>query len=145
MEIWKQLENYDKYEVSSFGRVRRSDKILKPHSDLNGYLSIMLCKEGIPRRFRIHNLVANTFLEQKEGCVVDHINCIRSDNRVENLRFITQSENIYRKENTNQMRNIRKHGKKFQVRFGRDTIVQTFDTLEDAIHFRNQTLKALLV
>jgi hypothetical protein len=145
MEIWKTVRDFDQYEVSSFGRVRRNDKILKPHQDTNGYTSVMFSKSGITSRHRIHTLVASTFLEPIADCVIDHINSNRSDNCVENLRYITQSKNILRKVNTNPMRCIRKHGNKYQLRIGRQMINESFDTLEEAIQRRNQILTQVIV
>lgn len=56
----------------------------------DGYLCVMINR----KRYRVHRLIAETFLgEIPEGCQVDHINRIRHDNRLENLRIVTKSEN----------------------------------------------------
>lgn len=46
MEIWKKIDGYDNYEVSSYGRVRSKNKILTPQSKGNGYLQVNLCSNG---------------------------------------------------------------------------------------------------
>lgn len=143
MEEWKQIQDYESYEVSSFGNIRHNSLPLKKQVDTNKYESVMLCKEGKPRRFRVHSLVAQAFLQQKEGCVIDHIDTNRQNNCVSNLRYITQSQNLLRIENTNPSRNIRKHGRKFEVRIGR-TYSRSFPTLEEAILHRNSVLNSLL-
>lgn len=143
MEEWKQIQDYESYEVSSFGNIRHNSLLLKKQIDTNKYESVMLCKQGKPKRFRVHSLVAQAFLQQKEGCVIDHIDTNRQNNCISNLHYITQSQNLLRIENTNPNRNIRKRGKRFQVRIGR-TNYQSFSTFEEAIHYRDQTLNQLL-
>lgn len=97
MEIWKQIENYPKYEVSTMGRVRhiKHQKIRKFWIHQQGYLMINLInKFGNLYPARVHQLVASTFIGRiKKGLVVDHINRIRTDNRVQNLRIVTTKEN----------------------------------------------------
>ena len=59
------------------------------------YTQVTLFKDGKQKSFRIHRLVALAFLKRVKGCNhVDHINGDKLDNRVNNLRWVTQSENI---------------------------------------------------
>ena len=110
IEIWKDIPNYEGYyQASNLGRIRsidrtltRSDdrkvritgKILTPYNEGHGYRMVDLCKNGIKQKCRVHRLVAMAFipnpLNKRE---VDHINFIRDDNRVENLRWATSKEN----------------------------------------------------
>lgn len=109
-EIWKDIVGYEGlYQVSNLGRVKSlsrkmsngkgtyisKEKILKGNQDRYGYLFVNLCKQSKRKIFRIHTLVAITFLNfnTKDKLVVDHINNIRSDNRLENLQIITNREN----------------------------------------------------
>lgn len=109
-EIWKEVVGYDGlYEVSNQGRVRSVDrsiaikggnvrlckgKILRPSENRYGYLCVILCKEGKGTNKKIHRLVAEAFIPNPNNkpCI-DHINTIRTDNRIENLRWCTQKEN----------------------------------------------------
>lgn len=88
------------YQVSNLGRVkslhRGKEKILKPRLTNRGYLRVLLCRNGKRKLFRIHRLVGLAFLNDTyfEGAEIDHINTIKTDNRVENLRWCTSIENI---------------------------------------------------
>ena len=101
-EIWKPIKDFEGYyEVSNIGRVRSLNykrtgkgKILKNIEDYKGYLEVGLTKNGKRKQFRIHRLVAEAFIPNPENkpCI-DHINTVKSDNRVENLRWVTYKEN----------------------------------------------------
>ena len=95
MEIWKNVKDYENlYQVSNLGNVKRNNKILKPHLNAKGYCRVTLCKDGIRTKFTIHRLVAEQFIPNPDDkpCI-DHINTDRTDNRVENLRWVTHLEN----------------------------------------------------
>lgn len=94
--IWKPVKNYeDFYEISSDGVVRRKDTghILKPRLSNKGYCLVWLCTNSKTEAKLLHRLVAEAFLE-KENLQVNHINGIKTDNRVENLEWCSCSENI---------------------------------------------------
>lgn len=109
-EIWKPIKNYEElYEVSNMGRVRSlprkttKGKILKPHiQGKNGYSYVSLCKCNIRCTKRVHVLVLNTFmpLNKKDGFdknyVIDHKDGNKQNNRLQNLEWVTQKENIKR-------------------------------------------------
>ena len=98
------------YEVSNLGNIRsfdcyirqknnskalRKGKILKPHiNEQNGYAYITLTKNKIIKSFKVHRIVAKTFIPNTENkSQVNHINGIKSDNNVLNLEWVTPSEN----------------------------------------------------
>ena len=97
-EIWKSIKDYEGlYEVSNLGRVRRMnytnqygtfDKIVILKSwTHNGYQYVQLSKYNKKKIFRIHRLIAETFIPNPNNLSeIDHINTIKTDNRVENLR-----------------------------------------------------------
>ena len=105
IEEWRPVVGYEGlYEVSNLGRVQRLDgfdtlghplrgRILAPVQHRNGYLFVSLSK-GTTKIYAIHRLVAETFLGKSEGKTeVNHINEIKTDNRAENLEWVTKSEN----------------------------------------------------
>ena len=96
-EIWKPTHVTDKYSVSNLGRCRnnRTGRILKLNDGSNGYESVMLSLNGKPKRYSVHRLVAEAFcLKLENQTEVDHIDGNRRNKTVENLRWVTGSENI---------------------------------------------------
>lgn len=96
--IWKPLKGFSiNYIINNYGVVKNigTDKILKPNVLKSGYLRYILrIKGGKRKTCLVHRLVAMTFIPNPDNLPdVDHINCCRTDNRVENLRWCTVKEN----------------------------------------------------
>jgi hypothetical protein len=104
-EIWKDVPNYEGYyQVSNLGNVKSlsynrsgKEKVFNPHTNANGYFYVNLCKYGKQKGRKIHQLVAEAFLghipNRYNGLIVDHINNIKTDNRVDNLQLTTARYN----------------------------------------------------
>ena len=104
MENWGSVEEFKNYEISSLGRVKtlnyKKERFLKPAKDKDGYLKVVLHNNENIKTFRVHQLVAMAFLNHKQSgmkLVINHINKIRSDNRLINIEILTQKENIIKK------------------------------------------------
>lgn len=92
-----------RYEVSDDGQMRsltfagkpRSEpKILKQRLDRDGYKRLNVVDDGKHTTWRVHRIVAAAFLGPcPDGMVPDHINRIRTDNRIGNLRYISERKN----------------------------------------------------
>lgn len=97
-EEWREVKNRD-YEVSSLGRVRRksSGRIIKPQENVYGYLMVGIYKDKTTcKRKYVHRLVADAFLDGYfDGAVIDHIDGDTKNNRPDNLRWVTQKQNIW--------------------------------------------------
>jgi hypothetical protein len=96
MEEWRACVECSVYEVSNLGRVRRVGypEILSLFETEKGYLRFKAYHDGNIHNIRVHRAVANAFVPNPESKpYADHINGIRSDNRVENLRWATSEEN----------------------------------------------------
>lgn len=99
--IWRPVVGYeDYYAVSNDGRVKSkvNGKILK-QVDSNGYKFVNLCVNGRKKSTAVHRLVCMAFngMPESEDMQVDHLNMLRSDNRPENLEWVTPKENQRRK------------------------------------------------
>lgn len=93
--MWKQFRDYN-YEVSSNGEIRNilTGRILKQRQQKDGYLLVDIKINKINKTFRAHRIIAEVFLGKRErGWEVDHINKIRNDNRVKNLRWLNKTDN----------------------------------------------------
>lgn len=110
-EIWKPIKGFEGYyEISDKGRVKSlgrlvlrrtsnihtKEKILKLPPCKNGYIVTHLHKDGKAYHSYVHRLVADAFLPNPYNKTeIDHIDTDRSNNKVENLRWCTRSENNY--------------------------------------------------
>ena len=106
MEEWKTVEidgvTYKDYEVSTKGRVRNINyrntgtvRVLKPQLDTKSYYYIDVWKDGKKRTFRVHRLVATMFIPNPHNLPqVDHIDRDRTNNCVENLRWVSRQQNM---------------------------------------------------
>lgn len=110
-EIWKSIRGFEGiYEISNRGRVRSlqrsiinrngivitaKEKIKKTSINKNGYACVTLCKDGKSKQYTLHRILAEAFIPNPDNKTeIDHINTIRSDFRLENLHWVTHSENM---------------------------------------------------
>jgi len=166
-EIWKDVPGHEgMYQVSNLGRVKSlgwkapsirngryferkvNGKILKGRPNKRSYLRVAL----LGKDFRIHQLVAMAFLGHKPNgmeLVVDHINGNKTDNRVQNLRIVTQRENCVGGNKTSDYKGVHfcNTAKKFIAKIyinGKSKYLGRFDRDIDASLAYQKALKELL-
>lgn len=103
LEYWRPVPGYDGlYEVSDQGSVRSLNyhqtgkrRELKGRKVSVGYEQVILCRDGVQKNKLVHRLVYEAFNGTiPEGLQIDHINGVKNDNRLVNLRCVTPRENI---------------------------------------------------
>ena len=96
-ELWKPIINFENYLVSNKGRVKNknSHKILKLKINKYGYETVCLFKNGFRKYPQVHRLVAIAYLKEKDISKnqVNHIDGNKLNNNLENLEWVTGSEN----------------------------------------------------
>ena len=100
-EQWRDIDGYDgAYQVSDLGRVRSLKfgkvRVLRTGNDRKGYLCVGLCKDGKQKSYKVHRLVAQAFIpnDDESKTQINHINEVKSDNRVSNIEWCTPQYNI---------------------------------------------------
>lgn len=133
-EIWKDIPQYEGlYKISSLGRVisSYSRKILSPNitgQKGKGYYAITLVKGRSKKRFYIHKLVALAFIPNPNNFpCIDHINTNRYDNRLENLKWCSFSQN-----NLNPVTSQKKFKPIVQMKDG--NVIHIYQSIKDAVN-----------
>jgi len=147
-ETFRIIKDFENYSISNLGRVRnnKTDRILKPSIDGNGYYTVCLYQDSSVYAKKIHKLVGDAFIQNplNKKCI-DHINNNKLDNNVNNLRWVTLQENqMNRKLSTNSTSNykgvsfdkrINKWRAQIQIN-GKKKHLGFFENIEDAVNAR---------
>lgn len=159
-EIWKSVVGYEGlYEVSNIGNVRSLNfyrnkgliKNLKLCTDKKGYQYVTLNKNGKWGIQKVHKLVAMAFLNHiPDGynCVIDHINHIPNDNRVENLQIISNRENLSKDKTSSTKKTgvyLNKNTNKYYVQIMKGTTCFVLGTYSDLEYAENLYKRAVEV
>ena len=115
-EIWGDVPEYEGiYKCSTLGRVLSLNRIIPSPTGVNGgsfrrglrllkqkkhkktgYMMLALCKNGVRKDVLVHRLVAYVFIPNTDNLpFINHKNFDRSDNKVGNLEWCTQLQNIH--------------------------------------------------
>ena len=128
-EIWEELNcNNIIINISSFGRIKKKDKIIQP-SNLNGYLRVKINKKS----FMVHRLVALVFINNPDNkLIVNHKDLNKNNNNVYNLEWSTHSEN------TQHYFSITKNQCKQVLQFdSNNNLINTYYSLKEAANSIN--------
>lgn len=95
-EVWRNIEGFEKYQVSTLGRVRpvvpryKGHRYLKPKSDKDGYLYVTISGKSL----KIHRIVAKAFIPNPDNLpCINHKSEDKTVNTVENLEWCTHKYN----------------------------------------------------
>ena len=130
-EIWKPIKGYEGlYLISNLGRIKSLDRtVYQLHKD--GYARVGLHKNGEMKTYSVHRLVGEHFLEKKPGKdYINHLDCNKANNNVNNLEWCTQSENIqYAYDNRTK---IPPHQKKVSQYDMTGNLIQVWESMAEA-------------
>ena len=102
-EEWRDIDFYEGlYQVSNLGRVKslgndktKKEKILKFGKNKNGYLIVVLCKNGKRKNSKVHRLVATAFIDNPSNfTMINHKDEDKTNNIVDNLEFCDAKYNL---------------------------------------------------
>ena len=98
MEQWKVIDEYPKYSVSTFGRVKNNatGKLLAQSISNWGYCRVAIYADNKRKQLSVHRAVATAFIPNgnPERIQVNHIDCNKQNNNVQNLEWVTPVENM---------------------------------------------------
>lgn len=95
----KQIQDFPKYYITETGKVFKKNmtgvmKEVKPFLNHNNYLRVQIYKDGKPYKRFVHRLVIESYAGLEEGKQVNHKDGNKLNNNIENLEWVTPSENI---------------------------------------------------
>ena len=143
-----EIVGYENYLIYEDGKVQnKKTKRYLSTCDNNGYLQVGLYQNGRHKNYKIHRLIAEHYIPNPDNRKeVDHINRNKKDNRIENLRWVTRSENnlntTVQKDNALGIKNIC-YDKTYDRYDYKKTIMgqrhrKTFKTIEEAIAYKEE-------
>jgi hypothetical protein len=143
-EVWKDIPDYEGYyQVSNMGRIastRFGFKIMSCVRNTSGYQHVSFVVKKVRHTALVHTIVAKAFLTKEDGKTqVDHINGIKSDNRVDNLQWVSRSENMKNNylRDTNSSEKLRARGRKVELFDNSGKSIGIFNKVKDAADFLN--------
>ena len=131
---WKVVPGYSKYTINKKGQVKSHGKLIREFYS-NGYAKVCLSNKGVSKQFRVHRLVAMTWLPKPtaDKTQINHIDGNKLNNSLENLEWCSPSENMLH------FRQLHPQGlAKVKLRFTKDgEATLTFNSIKEAsVHFK---------
>lgn len=150
-EVWKFIDGYDDYMISTEGRVMSlkygKKRIISLYENGGGYLSVNLWKNGKKKTRDIHPLVAKAFLPNYYGLPsVDHKDRDKTNNKLWNLRWASDFDQAHNKDSVINAKHVyyREYRKKnpYYVHIMRngERNQKYFKTEQEAVQYRNDVL-----
>lgn len=139
-EEWRPVKNYeDRYLISNYGRIKslRTNNIMSTFKNKDGYERITLQKNGNLFKAAIHRLVAETFIEKPETneyLEVDHIDCNPSNNKVDNLQWVTRKENLDRSHELGNQIKLKKQVAQYDLN---GNLIKIYESVNEAFRQTN--------
>ena len=148
LELWKVVPDYPNYKISSFGRVEKHGKI-SDFSNRNGdyYLSEYMGNESGSIIKYVHVLVAELFIGEKPSPlhIVNHKDRNKRNNRVDNLEYLTKSENSKHWLTVgNQSKNIPDHSKQVMIIMPKELVRKVEEMAAAESRSRSNMLRVLI-
>lgn len=139
-EEWRLVAGTEDYYVSNKGRFRRGKKLLKTSCGADGYPRVNIGKN----KKRLHRLVAEAFIPNPDNLpVVDHIDGDKTNACVENLRWLTQQQNVQAAYDSGLFKDAGKHREKSVGVIDENDNIFIYDTLVEAAEFANTSPEAI--
>ena len=134
MEKWKTVNNYENYAISTYGRLRKNNKIIKPIKCSNGYLEYALWHNGKRKVVLAHRLVAEHFIDNIDNLPeVNHKDENKNNNNVHNLEWCTSKYNSNYGSRNKKCRDCNKNSFKNVVQYDLNgRFVNKFECIADA-------------
>ena len=151
MENLKEVKNNTNYLVSETGEIYKKNKngykLIKKYKLKNGYLSCSI--NGVNKL--VHRVIYEAFNENEHIQIIDHINGIRDDNNIKNLRNTDHIENsfnkVYKCHNKNKLQNsnIYLDNNKYRVKICKHNKIynKRFLTLDEAINYKMEVIEEI--
>lgn len=112
MEIWKQINNYPRYEVSTFGRIRVDSDKIKEWGNTGKYIIYWLRNDSGRKPRTVHSLVMEAFETKLDPShEINHKDCNKSNNYLNNLEYISHHGNLKHAEDNGRMAFKHRKGK----------------------------------
>jgi hypothetical protein len=146
MEVWKDIPNYDNYEISNLANVRnkKTKYLFQSKSPKQRYIQISLSKNNKIKSYALHRLVAEVFVPNPENKLyVNHIDGNKRNNNADNLEWVTQTENMNHASSTGLTSNTNSQCEELELLDISGNIIKIFRNQYEASNFLNVTQSAI--